>query len=86
VTLIEGQLRVGDWGSWRVFQYDPLTKRAQLLDIRTHGGSTAFANPTVTALRSPQGVSALVVTLFVFSEGAAAGEAGPLIYYRDLRS
>jgi hypothetical protein len=39
----------------------------------------------VTALRSPRGVSALVVTLFVFGEGAAGGEAGPLIYYRELR-
>lgn len=85
IFLIEGQLRPRDWGSWRVFRYDPATKRAWPLGIRTHGGSTAFANPTVTALRSPQGVSALVVTLFVFSEGAADGEAGPLIYYRELR-
>ncbi|GAA0906692.1 hypothetical protein Vau01_071010 [Virgisporangium aurantiacum] len=85
IILIEGQLRPGDWGSWRVFKYDSVTKRASPLAIRTHGGSTAFANPTVTALRSPRGGSALVVTLFVFSEGAAAGEAGPLIYFRDLR-
>jgi hypothetical protein len=84
VTLIEGQSRPGDWGSWRVFRYDRATGRAWPLAVRTHGGSTAFANPTVTALRAPTGEPAVLVTLFVFSEGAAPGEAGPLLYYRVL--
>jgi hypothetical protein len=84
VTLIEGQLRPKDWGSWRVFRYDGKAGKAWPLAVRTHGGSTAFANPTVTALRAPSGASALVVTLFVFSEGAAPGEAGPLLYLREL--
>lgn len=34
--------------------------------------------------RLPAGRPALLVTMFVFSEGAGAGEAGPLIYYREL--
>jgi hypothetical protein len=84
ITLVEGQLRPADWGSWRVFRYDREAGRAWPLAVRTHGGSTAFANPTVTALRTPSGASALLVTLFVFSEGAAPGEAGPLLYYREL--
>lgn len=84
VTLVEGQLRPGDWGSWRVFRYDRAAGRAWPLAVRTHGGSTAFANPTVTVLRAPTGRKALLTTLFVFSEGAAPGEAGPLLYYREL--
>ena len=46
----------------------------------THGGSTAFANPTATMLRDPAGRDALMVTLFVPMEGAAPGEAGSLLY------
>jgi hypothetical protein len=84
VTLIEGQLRKGDWGSWRVFRYDRQARAAWPLPIRTPGGSTAFANPTVTVLRSPSGAPAVLATMYVFSEGAAPGEAGPLLYYREL--
>ncbi|GAA1039697.1 hypothetical protein GCM10009557_59060 [Virgisporangium ochraceum] len=85
VTLIEGQLRPRDWGSWRVFRYDRGSGKAWPLAFRTHGGSTAFANPTVTFLQAPTGMDAVVVTLFVFSEGAAPGEAGPLLFYRELK-
>jgi len=84
VTLLEGQLRKGDWSSWRVFLYDWSTGKAHPLRVRTHGGSTAFGNPTITALRSPSGFPAMLVTLFVFSEGAAAGEAGELVYFREM--
>ena len=44
------------------------------------GGSTAFANPTATMLRDPVGRDALLVTLFLPTEGAAPGEAGSLLY------
>jgi hypothetical protein len=84
VELVEGQLRKNDWASWRVFLYDPASRRACPLHIRTHGGSVAFGNPTITAVTSPTGADAIVVTLFLFSEGAAAGEAGQLVYYRQL--
>jgi hypothetical protein len=80
--LIEGQFVKGDFGSWRTFVYDYQTGNADQTTIRTAGGSTAFANPSVTALRAPDGRPALVVTLFVPSEGAAPGEAGELIYYK----
>ncbi len=80
--LIEGQFTKGDFGSWRTFVYDYQTGNADQTTIRTDGGSTAFANPTVSALRAPNGAPALVFTLFVPSEGAAPGESGELVYYK----
>jgi hypothetical protein len=84
ITLIEGQLRRRDWGSWRVFRYDRAAGVAHPIRIRTHGGSVAFGNPKVTVLAAPSGRTALVATMFVFGEGAAAGEGGPLLYYHEL--
>ncbi len=80
-TLIEGQVIKGDWSTWRVFLYDDATGEADQLDIRTEAGSTAFTNPTVERIEIG-GQMAIVVTLFVPSEGARGGEAGQLIYYR----
>ena len=80
--LIEGQYTKGDFGSWRTFVYDYQTGNADQTTIRTDGGSTTFANPTVTALNAPNGQPALLVSLFIPSEGAAAGESGELIYYQ----
>jgi hypothetical protein len=80
--VIEGQYVKGDFGSWRSFLYDHQTGAAEELDIRTDGGSAAFANPTLTHLVAPNGQSAVVVTAFVPSQGSAPGEAGELIYYR----
>lgn len=82
--LIEGQFVKGDFGSWRTFVYDYQTGNADQTTIRTDGGSTAFANPTVTSLRAPNGQPAILMTLFVPSEGAAPGESGQLIYYKTL--
>ena len=79
--LVEGQGRRGDFASWRVYLYDRSAGTAQRLDIVTHGGSTAFANPTATVLRDPAGRQAVMVTLFVPMEGAAPGEAGSLLYH-----
>jgi hypothetical protein len=79
--LIEGQYTKGDFGSWRSFIYDYQTGNAEPLNITTHGGSTAFANPKFTSMQI-DGQWAVVVSLFIPSEGAAPGEAGQLIYYR----
>jgi hypothetical protein len=84
LRLIEGQLRRGDWGSWRVFRFDRAAGKAHPVPIRTHGGSVAFGNPKATVLRAPSGRAAVLATMFVFSEGAAPGEAGPLLYYHEL--
>jgi hypothetical protein len=77
----EAQYIPGDYTSWRLFLVDPRTRAAQPLEVTTGGGSRSFGNPTVTALTSPDGRPALFVSLYVFSEGAAASEAGPLLYY-----
>jgi hypothetical protein len=79
--LIEGQFVKGDFGSWRTFLYDYQTGNADPTSIHTDGGSVAFANPSCTSLKVG-GLWAVVVTLFLPSQGAAPGEAGELIYYR----
>ncbi|MEA2130975.1 MAG: hypothetical protein QOJ85_3866 [Solirubrobacteraceae bacterium] len=87
--LVEAQTRRDDWSSWRVYLYDETadargdTLHAMTkLNVRTHRASSSFGNPTATVVTDPIGLRAVVVTLFLFSEGAAAGEAGELIYYR----
>jgi hypothetical protein len=80
----EIQYTKDDFGSWRIYLRNGDTGSAEYLPITSHGGSTAFANPTVTMLTSPAGRPAIVATLFLPSEGAAPGEAGELIYYREL--
>lgn len=81
-ALIEAQHVKGDFGSWRTYVYDYAAREAHPMKIRTDGGSTAFANPHVTALTAPNGRRALAVSLFLPGEGAAKGEGGQLIYYR----
>jgi hypothetical protein len=78
--LIEAQRRRGDFATWRVYLYDRAAETAERLEVVTHGGSTAFANPTATMLQDPEGREALMVTLFLPMEGAAPGEAGSLLY------
>lgn len=82
-TVYEVQHRKNDFGSWRVYLEDQISGEVSAVPVTTHGGSTAFANPKVTAIRSPSGVPALAVTLFLPVEGAAPGEAGELIHYRE---
>jgi hypothetical protein len=84
--ISEGQLRAGDFGSWRVFLTDQTSGRTVQLNVRTHAGSQAFANPTLSVLPSPNGGQAVVATYFVPADRAASGEAGELIFYRDLSS
>ena len=87
-TLQEGNLKERipdtDWSAWRIFLYNHSTGNFIMLNITTHKGSTSFGNPTFTLLKSPAGRTAVVVTYYVFSEGAADGEMGPLIFYKEL--
>ena len=76
----EGQLARNDWASWRVYLLDPSASLCRELPIRTHRGSTSFANPSVTRLRDPQGRWVYAVTLFLPTQGNARGEIGSLIY------
>lgn len=83
--FIEGQLVKGDFSSWRPFLYSP-SFGAKQLTLKTHRGSTAFANPTATWVGAPGGGGgkAIVFTQFIPLGGAASGEAGELIYYRKV--
>jgi len=81
LELQEAQYVPGDYASWRTFVVDPRTRVPRPLEIDTGGDSRAFGNPTATALTSPSGRPAVLVTVYVFAEGAAASEAGPLVYY-----
>ncbi|WP_327357345.1 hypothetical protein [Streptomyces sp. NBC_01304] len=85
LLLIEGQGRRGDFGTWRTYVYDAEHGTADRLGIRTHGGSQAFANPSATLIAAPDGQPALLMSVFVPSEGSAPGEAGQLLYWRTLR-
>jgi hypothetical protein len=80
--IVEAQWsRDGDgWANWRITLYDWLESTTYPVPIHTAGGSTSFGNPALTELTDPAGQPVLVVTLFLFSEGAAPGEAGPLLY------
>lgn len=82
-TLHEVQYVKGDFGSWRLYLHNWQTGTVTYLPFTTHGGSTAFANPTITLVTSPAGKAAVAATVFVPTEGAAPGEAGQLIYYRE---
>lgn len=73
---------VFSFADWRCFLWDGST--ALQLAIGTPGGSTAFANPTVTVMDDPTGDPSLVVTQFIPSEGAAALEGGELIYWNPI--
>jgi hypothetical protein len=84
LALHEAQYVPGDFGSWRLFVRDAETNAVSPVHVTTPGGSRAFGNPTVTQVTSPAGRPALLITMFVFSEGAAPGESGELIFYREL--
>ena len=82
-TVIEGQYKAQDFGTWRTFVFDPQTGNADQVSVVTDGGSQAFANPTST-LTTWNHQRILINTLFVPSEQSAPGEAGALIYYHIL--
>ena len=77
--LYEGQ--IAPIASWRAFIMED--GAVTQLAMRSHGGSRGFANPTFTPLRLPNGRPGVVVTQFIPTSGAAAGEVGELIYYRE---
>lgn len=81
--LIEGETIPGDWASWRLFLHDPHAGTVEPLDIKTDRGSRAFSNPAVE-IATIDGQPSLVMTMYLFSEGAAEGEDGGLLYYTAL--
>jgi Bacterial Ig domain len=81
-SLVEAQSTKNDFGSWRPYLFDRTSNSLRSLTLGTDGGSTSFGNPTYTDLVLPNGTRGFIATQFIFSEGAAPGEAGPLFYYR----
>lgn len=83
--ILEAQpmLVENDWSAWRSYLYDYEEDAFTLLKVKTHQGSVVFANPTFTSITSPCGKPAFVITLFIHAAGAAPGEGGELIYYRE---
>lgn len=80
-NIHEGQLVKNDWSTWRVFIYDWQTGNAdELAPHTTSGASVSFANPTLTNI-TINGRRALLVTLYLPSQGNSASEAGECIYY-----
>lgn len=82
-NLHEAQLTLDDKSSWRAWLYDWQKAALSKLDVRTHGGSTAFSFPTMTNIGNPDGSGKLIVTYNIPAAGAAPGEAGELLFYRD---
>ncbi len=82
-SVHEVQYRKNDFGSWRIYLRDRRSGAVSYLPITTHRGSTAFANPSVSRVVAPSGRPAIVTGLFIPSEGAAPGEGGQLLYYRE---
>lgn len=66
--------------NWRLYAYGFTENSAVQIPVKTSGGSTAFANPSITSLTGPDGTAKLVVSIFIPSEGAAPGEGGELLY------
>lgn len=81
--LIEGQVVLDDFRSWRTFLYDDETRSAELLRFRTHKGIKAFSSLTVGQV-TIGGHDAILVTMFLMGYGTPSPEDGTLVYYRTL--
>lgn len=81
-AVVEAQAIKANFGTWRWYLYDRERKEARLLAIRLPRGSYALGNPTVRALRDPNGESLLLFSGYAFHEGAGPGEAGQFIALR----
>lgn len=81
-SVQEAQARKDDWASWQSFVYCWDDGGFWPLDIKTHGGSRGFSNPHFRVMSDPLNASQRVVftTYFIHADGAAPGEAGPLLF------
>ena len=80
-ALVEGEGVRNDWTSWRIFLYDYQTRTAERLNIVTDARSISFGNPTIEQIQLG-GRPGLVISLYLFLDGARGGETGSLLYYR----
>ncbi len=82
-TVIEAQSVLGDWSTWHVYLYDETAHTVTAIPVRTAGLSTSMGNHKFEIVTDPAGHQALVVSYFIFSQGSAPGEAGPLVFYTE---
>lgn len=76
---------LNDFTSWRPVLDDIGAGQLDAVVMQTAAGSTSFGNPVVRILHAPDGQGeVMAVTMFVFGEGAAGGEAGDLVFYKRL--
>lgn len=68
------------FSNWRLALYDLGNGRAYPAPVKTAGGSTSMGNPSLTLLTGPSGNKLLLITVYIFGEGAAPGEAAELLY------
>lgn len=83
--IIEAQARAGSFASWHILLTAAGARAFVPLTLATARGrfATSFGNPIAAVLRAPGGDGdVLATTVFVFSSGAAAAEAGELVYWR----
>ena len=64
-----------DYGSWRLFLVNKTANAVQKLSPVLAGGAQSLGNPTISFVRLPTGVPAMVFTCFVF--GANNGTTPP---------
>jgi hypothetical protein len=83
--VLEAQRHPRDFASWQVVVYDAAARRYRPITFHLRDGthSASFGNPIVAVLPAARGgEQVLVVTVFVFSAGPAAADAGELVYHR----
>jgi hypothetical protein len=83
--LYEASSPDSGFAGWHVVLYLVGSERTYPLVLTTQHGTfpASFGNPTAQVLPAPSGHGeVLVVTVFVFSAGPAAGEAGELLFYQ----
>ena len=81
-AVVEAQSVKANFGTWRWYLYDRERNEARLLALRAPAGSYALGNPTVRTLPGPNGSPLVLSSGYIFSEGAATGEAGQFIALR----
>jgi hypothetical protein len=83
--ILEAQVRPQDFATWHLLLLGPGARSLQPLTLHLRDGTrrASFGNPVVSVLPAPNDRGhVLVMTVFVFSNGPAAADAGELIYLR----
>lgn len=94
-NILEGNLGQpgASFDKWRIFlykfsesyNYPDGSGALTMVSPQTPNASFSFGNPRVNVVDRPDGSGkAIVISYFIFSQGAGPGEAGSLIYYFNI--